>query len=252
MYAEERTQRRRDRLDADRAIADYTGGNRPEPERCHRVHQPGPMDASFLKATRICFLPLGDRNIASSRLRCYALQERLQRDGIHCQIGFNGKCDILYIQKKTDDTTINTAYLCKKRSKILIFDIDDFPESPIFRKNSELLASLADVVTTATPEQKSFLCKIFPWVNPAKVFCLPNPIDYGLTEPVKKRHTANKRLKVVWFGNIENFPGHLVEDICSMADLEFHAITNFSREIRERYPQCHFKEWTYDGFSQTI
>lgn len=197
-------------------------------------------------------MPLGDENIASSRLRCYAVQKKLERDGFSSRVGFDSECDILFIQKKADDAAIDAAYLCKKKSKTLIYDIDDFPDSPVFRKNSRLLVSLADAVTVATPEQKSFLLKTCNGLDPAKVFVLRNTIDYGLLDPVKKLHKSDGKLKIVWFGNIENFPAHLVDSICAIQNSEFHAITNFSQEITKRYPKCHFQVWSYDGFSPAL
>jgi hypothetical protein len=207
------------------------------------------IDLNLLK---ISFLPLGDANIASSRLRCYKLKDGLEKKNILCQIGFDDSCDILFIQKKTDEIALESAALCRQKGKILIFDIDDFPECPIFRKNSQTLASQADAITTATPEQKKIACSIFKRIPESKVFCLPNPIDYDLVTPNKKIHDVSIPLKIVWFGNIENYPEWLMGPLSTLKDVELHAITNVSSDILREYPYINFHDWTYSDFSEMI
>ncbi|BEH10510.1 MULTISPECIES: hypothetical protein [Geobacter] len=210
------------------------------------------MEYADLKTKKISFLPLGDGTIASSRLRCYKLQDGLERLGFISNIGFDEFTDVLFIQKRTDDAAIDAAYQCKQKSGVLIFDIDDFPDSPTFKQNSELLISLADVVTTATHEQKKIVGHTFTGVPTEKIFYLPNPIDYELEQPKSKFHEQRIPLKIVWFGNIENYPMSLAKELCCINDVEFHAITNATAGIRKNYPDCHFHDWSYENFSDML
>lgn len=151
-----------------------------------------PMD---LRTRIISFLPLGDQTVASSRLRCFKLCAGLERNGFKSQIGFDEHSDILFLQKRTDDISIDAAHRCKERAGTLIFDIDDFPNCADYLRHAQYLISLADAVTTATPEQKAMASRIFKIASEKKVFCLPNPLDYDLLEPSKKLHEATKPLK---------------------------------------------------------
>jgi len=205
-----------------------------------------------LRDLKFSFLPLGDENIASSRLRCYRIQDALERSGFTSRIGFDAFCDILLIQKKCDERAIDAAFACKRKSGILIFDIDDFPDIPGFLHKAQLLVSIADVVTTATPEQGTLAGKLFSGLSGDRIFCLPNPVDYNLAGPRKKLHEVCNPLKIVWFGNVENFPERLLSSASTTRDFEFHAITNASAGVRERYSNCHFHEWNYKNFSDTL
>ncbi len=180
------------------------------------------------------------------------MQKRLAEEGLDCQIGFDKTCDVLYIQKNVSDAAIDAAYFCKKKAKTLIFDIDDFPDSKIFLKRSNFLISLADVVTTATPEQKKILGRIYSEVDLDRVIPFPNPIDYDITQPIRKIHKPKGRLKIVWFGNSENLPEKIIEPISSISNSEFCIITNATTEIKKKFSQCNFLEWSYDDFSSVL
>lgn len=206
-----------------------------------------------LKSSSIRFLPLGDENTASSRLRCFKIREELARKGFDARIGVGSRSsDFLFIQKRGDDEAVDAARACKRSNGFVLFDIDDFPVCPDFRKRVSELISVADAVTTATPEQQELVRKIFSLPPEKKVFCLPNPADYELQEPERKLHHCSHPLKVVWFGNVENFPGQLVPAIANLPDLEFHAVTNASHALTQQFPQCRFHPWSYGGFSRTL
>jgi hypothetical protein len=205
-----------------------------------------------LNKFKFSFIPLGDENLASSRLRCYKLREGLERAGFNSIIGFDTSCDILIIQKNTGDIAIDAAFACKRKSRVLIFDIDDFFDCPEFLYKAQLLVSLADVVTTATPEQGILAGELFHGLSKDRIFCLPNPIDYNLLEPINKFHEMSQSLKIVWFGNIENFPNYILSRESIPRSFEFHAITNASACDVDRYPHCHFHEWSYNSFSDML
>jgi len=211
------------------------------------------MAKEELKQKCICFLPLGDENVASSRLRCFKIGEALSKRGFTTwTYPGNRSSDFLFIQKRTDDNAFDAARACKRAGGFVVFDTDDFPSCPEFRKRAGELISLADAVTTATPEQQELARGIFSLPTDKKVFCLPNPADYELLEPSLKLHHSSYPLKVVWFGNVENFPVHRVGAITSLPELEFHAITNASDALRQQFPQCVFHAWSYCGFSAAI
>lgn len=206
------------------------------------------MESAEVESLTFCFLPVGNEEIASSRLRCYRLSEGLQRRGVRCMLGYQENCNILVIQKKTDAVALAAAFDCKRKDRTLIFDIDDFYDDRSFQKSVQTIISLADVVTTATLEQKELVSRFFSCVPHSKVFSLPNPVDYGLTQPKQRVHLSTRTLKVVWFGNVENFPDRVAALLGSLDTFEFHAITNATSELRGQFPGCIFHEWSYSDF----
>lgn len=205
-----------------------------------------------VKNFEFCFLPLGDQSIASSRLRCFSIHNALIKAGFSSKIGFSEKCKILIIQKRTDTLALKAAIKCQKDGGILIFDIDDFPESEKFRKKAQLLASLATAITCATPEQKKIAEYLFVDVEKSRIFCFPNPVDYELERPINREHSNVGPLKVGWFGNVENFPNRLVNELSEVSGVELHAITNFSQEMVDKFKDCTFHKWSYCNFSSIL
>lgn len=202
---------------------------------------------------RVAFLPLGDKTIASSRLRCHVIQAALNRMGHYACIGCDESASVLCIQKRTDSKAIKTAHHWKQKGGTLLFDIDDFPENSSFRRGVRKLIKLADAVTTATPEQSELIQKMFPCVPPQRIYCFPNPVDYSPVAPTRKRHGHSVPLKVVWFGNVENFPEALISTICSVPNIEMHIITHLSDELIKRYSSSViFHEWSYETFSEAF
>lgn len=197
---------------------------------------------------------MGGIEIASSRLRCYFIHNYLLNNGVNSKIGFDKDFDILIVQKSCNYITVDKAYECKKKGIFLIIDVDDFPNDEEYSECLTLLACLADLITTATPEQCDYFNKNYSKLNiiKNKVVCIPNSIDYGLKNPIKKIHKYNSLLNIVWFGNFENAPFEILEIVSSLPDTAITLITNADiKSIKEHF-KYNFIPWDLENFSETL
>src|ERR1700690_1385287 len=105
---------------------------------------------------RIGFLPAGDEDTASSRIRVYGLTRALRTEGAKATVGAHGDLDVLVVQKRLTDEIPRTALAVGGRGAMLVYDVDDFGDSLWWWAAPELvemMVAAADLVVTATPEQ---------------------------------------------------------------------------------------------------
>ncbi|MBT0895216.1 hypothetical protein KI811_15505 [Geobacter hydrogenophilus] len=184
------------------------------------------------------------------------MHEELCRRGYESSIGLTVKHNVLVIQKRLDDEAITLARKVAWRyDKVLVFDIDDFFDAPLYVRNVKRLAHLADIVTTATPEQAEFLYKTVSRCGgiEGKTVVIENPIDYGLKVPISRDHSSSEFLRVVWFGFSENIPYDILNAISLWKGIKLTVITDKIPDIQQRLNvQCNLVAWEYDSFIQNI
>ena len=210
---------------------------------------------------KICWLPAGSEDLASSRLRCFGIHNNLCKRGIHSRIGYREDADILVVQKKVDHLVMQRVYQAFRAGQKLIFDIDDL-EDAYFGHGEyvDTLVETADLITTATKEQKEYIQGKY---GPAGEGCslmvsvLPNPVDYGLNAPIERNHQPAEKLKVVWFGADQNLRSIrtgleriLTSDFCDLGLITVPG--KETAKMTARYANCTVVSWTLDGFVEEL
>lgn len=210
---------------------------------------------------KICWLPAGSEDLASSRLRCFGIHSNLCKRGYHSRIGYHDDADILVVQKKVDHLVMQRVYQAFRAGQKVIFDTDDL-EDAYFGHGQyvDALVETADLITTATEEQKKYIQGKY---RPAGEGCslmvsvLPNPVDYGLNAPIERNHQPAEKLNVVWFGADQNLRSIrtgleriLTSDFCDLT-----LITVPEKETAKmtaQYANCTVVPWTLGGFVEEL
>jgi hypothetical protein len=202
---------------------------------------------------RISFIPAGSRNLASSRIRVYALVAPLARLGIGVEVGRVADADAVVVQKRLDHGILASVRLAKAAGKLIVYDCDDLGavlEDWAPRPLREEMISLADVVTT---NSEGFREALREEHRAGTVEILPDTIDYGLVSPIEELAPETGRLRVLWFGNCCNFSmiRPYLASSASVADLELVVCTHLcerTADAQEAWPAIHFVDWSLKGF----
>lgn len=161
---------------------------------------------------KIGYYPAGGRDLASSRLRVYAIADVLAARG-HA-VTFNPSdplsCDVVVVQKRGDCAEIMAR--CQAAGVRTVFDVDDYLEG--------FDVSRADVVTADTPAKRT----LYP-----QAVIIPDALDAGTNAPVKTAH-ADTFTRAVWFGNAENLY-HIqpAASACDALGIDLTVITDLDR-----------------------
>ena len=151
------------------------------------------------------FIPAGDSQTASSRLRVYALAGALKELGCDARINSNEFSEFLIIQKRVTLDLLEQSKSAKLAGSYIIYDIDDSASALWFWVQPRLLFEifcLADLITVDTPERAHWITKAAPWLG---CEVIPNPVDYGIRSPKAHRTNNSGELKICWFGSSPNF-----------------------------------------------
>ncbi len=159
--------------------------------------------------SKFLWLPLGDENLASSRLRCFVLNRELNKMGISSKIGLFGFASIYVIQKRLDFKALFFVFMARLIGGKIILDIDDVLLNNIDWKNRvRYFAKVVDAITTATEEQMKIVknCLYTKDLENISYFVFENPIDY-YNESISPTSVISNdgNLRVGWFGNSANF-----------------------------------------------
>lgn len=189
---------------------------------------------------KICWVPMYSnvKEFASTRIRLYYPNDSINKyhsEKYSSQIGFDIQSDILIIQKRIDNQTINYV---KAFEGFKIFDFDDpVHDKPLFK---EMMDNI-DIVTTDTQGRKEH----FDSLNTGKeCVVIDDCLDYGIVDVLE---TPNLQNKLSWFGNYPNVSSisWMVPEIIK-SGYELNLITD-AKSINVPHP-IKKTQWSLDNF----
>jgi len=162
------------------------------------------------------------------------------------------RMDVIFIQKRVNKKVLTYARLAKLLGKTIIYDIDDLgPHMWYFltEKHFKKILRLVDIITVGSPAQKEFLESEYGKTN---IVVLPCTVDYFPEKPVRNDERADKTLRLLWFGGIQNF--HMFERYLDalknvpMSKILVITTNHQIDQLQSKYPFIDFKIWTLDTF----
>ena len=161
---------------------------------------------------RIVFLPLGNINMASSRVRCYQVAAELNKLGWNCEI--NGKhpkaANFVVFQKRFG---LSDQFLAKRCRGTVIFDQSDpYWEKEYGRIPIGTMARIARIVTISTSAQAKWFKK-----RGIKAVVIPNGLDLSIAPKVGKEN----KFTICWTGqeNSERYLPMLVPALKKLSQI---------------------------------
>ena len=221
----------------------------------------------FCNYSKIYFLPAGDENTASSRLRVFSLSSSLKKLGVQVDIypaeyenildvqtRFDelDHTDVLVIQKRVTPEIISYVDRAISNGAFIIYDIDDFGPALWYWTPPRLCQEMllrANLITTDTIGRAKWLLQSQKRLN---VKVLPNSVDYSPTEPSKLEPTTRSPLRVLWFGTSSNL--HMftkyVKALGSLSDIQIVICGGFGELIHSLCPELNFEviPWSLNNF----
>ena len=202
---------------------------------------------------KFSFIPAGDEDTGSSRIRVYTLHLALMKDGKESCIGFSPDADVVIVQKKVTEEILSCIEKAKKEGKLIMYDFDDAGSALDYWVSEKLfreMIRLADVVTTDTPGHRDYIKGCAH--NLIKI--IPCSIDYYPVSPVRLSLKNEKKLRVLWFGSMSNIA--LFEKyatvLTSIPDVEVVVASRYSESgftyFSETYPKVIFESWSLANF----
>jgi glycosyltransferase involved in cell wall biosynthesis len=152
----------------------------------------------------LSFIPAGNEQVASSRIRVYCILDALHRRHVRFVIGYDSSADALIVQKRLTAEVLEAVRECKRRRKLVIYDCDDI--GPILnawapqKLRREMIRS-AELVTT---NSAGFRAALLGRYRARKVELIPDAIDYFLKAPFRPTISTVSPLRLLWFGNRRN------------------------------------------------
>lgn len=203
------------------------------------------------------FIPAGGIETASSRIRVYTLYNALVQQGVQGKIGYSLKANVLFFQKKVTMKNLLQARLAKARGCVIMYDVDDFGRSLwywVSKKHFREMLSVADIVTVCSAGQLDLL--ISEYKISGKAAAIPNAIDYFPPAPVRLAQRKREKLRIVWFGNGDNFClfERYLNALRAIRHSEIVAIVNEAAipEFSRRYSFVHFLPWRMHDFVSNL
>lgn len=199
---------------------------------------------------KICWIPFGDENIASSRLRVYAphyyINKFFSDKGFTSTIGFDPSCDVTIIQKNVDDKTAEKIQ--GYRGKLIFDVVDDLFAQP----NFSLIAKKCDLLMTNNVNRRQQLVE--KGINTNCVIW-EDGIDYGINSITLPLN--NNKNDLVWFGStIRNLPSMkpIFENLKKKEKVTLSVITSPYNEIWKDQSDYHFNflHWDLSTFTDTL
>ena len=202
----------------------------------------------------IHFIPAGDENTASSRLRVYSLAESLEARGVAVSIGAGipDAAAVVAVQKRVTPDILAQVAQAKARGALVVYDVDDSGNALWYWSPPRLckeMLGLAHVVTVDTQARAEWLHRAFRGL---RVFVCPNAIDYAPTQSAGAEPVEHSPLRVFWFGSVGTlvmFRRH-AEALAALPDVRVvvcSGITSLTDEIRDQL-RVEIVPWTRQGF----
>lgn len=176
------------------------------------------MNFKMLKtAIKIYFIPAGNQNTASSRLRVFSLSQSLQKLGFKTLIHQSSprqllaeieknieQKNVVVIQKKVTKEILEFVDCAKAKDATIIYDLDDFGVALWYFSQPYYCYQMlrkADLITTDTPERGQWLGRSLVGLN---LRVLPNSVDYDPSGPIAMDLQERSPLRLLWFGSSAN------------------------------------------------
>jgi glycosyltransferase involved in cell wall biosynthesis len=197
--------------------------------------------------------PAGGLETASSRIRVYTFQKALAKRGIQTTLGFSLRANVLLFQKKVTYKNLLQARIARARGCVIIYDVDDSGDALwywVSKHNFQEMLRIAKVVTTCSVMQRDMLMSEYKMWE--KGIVISNAVDYFPQGPVRLPQRKRDKLRIVWFGNSNNFVLlekylkilHQIPDSEVFAIVDARHITKFSR----KHPSVNFMPWSLYDF----
>jgi hypothetical protein len=180
---------------------------------------------------KIAYYPLGDRTVASSRLRVWKIADALARLG-HTVVfeppeAKAQRADAIVVQKRMDLGPRIHAW--RAAGARVVWDIDDYCPYP----------APADVVTIGSER----LRELYP-----QGVLIPDALDVSPDSPIKDEHGELRR--VCWFGISENqYHAQHVYEACQQLGLE---LTVIMEPGPRRFAQARYVRWSLETVDRHI
>jgi hypothetical protein len=152
----------------------------------------------------LSFIPAGNDQVASSRIRVYCLLNALRRRKVGVSTRYDRSADVLIVQKRVTGEILEAVREFKRLRKPVIYDCDDI--GPVLeawapaKLRREMIRS-ADLVTTNSAGFRNALLGRY---RARKVAIIPDAIDYYLKKPIRRTIRPSSPLRLLWFGNQRN------------------------------------------------
>ena len=201
-------------------------------------------------------------------MRCYGLAEELARIGYSTQIGIDAGqvVDVLFVQKRIDETILEAAKAVKSAGGLVIYDIDDYGDALAwFNVSKEVHAdfiSQCDVICVDTDVRHEVFASDPVYAGIPDRWIVPDPIDYiaqhddddddggGKNSPPS--HPADA-LVCCWFGNATNVVAaapylEAASKSPSVARVDVISNKEFLGKLGDMFPRYHVEAWRLETF----
>ena len=204
----------------------------------------------------ISMMPADDDNTASSRIRCYTIQNILSKNSINAQIGFIENPQILFIQKKLTHEILSKALSTANGGGLVIYDVDDLSAALDYWAPPKLVKEmmhLADLVTTDTEGHRKFIESVY---SPRRIAVVPDSIDYYPTAPIRMIQEEASPLRILWFGSMSNISlfEKYASTLSALPNVEVIVATGSEGldSCRSAFPFVTFVPWSQENFIKTL
>ena len=188
-------------------------------------------------------LPIGDRDTASSRIRCFRLMEFLP-DGFDVrplvEVLEDGDTDfdVLYVQKAAYPYVVEMCRNALELGIKVLYDIDD-PFGLYHGMSEEEMCAVATAVTVDTEERAAVVRE----VAAGPVHVVPDALDY-LDEPRRNGRVPPRPKSLVTFGNVES----LSATSPFMGEVPAPYQKAYIGRPAGQIDDCEYVEWNLDTF----
>jgi hypothetical protein len=201
---------------------------------------------------RIAIFPGGDEDRASSRIRAFTLAKALCAAGHDARLGDAKGAEVLLIQKRASDRTIQSASAARRAGALIVYDADDLGTALwwfIAPRTLYRLLPLVDVITTDTLLHAEALRRDLGF-EPVEV--VPDAVDYYPIAPVRPALPPETPLRIIWFGDANNFPlfTRYAKALRTVPRCEVIVVINANAigGLTRRFPEISFVPWSRDTF----
>jgi hypothetical protein len=201
---------------------------------------------------RIAIFPGGDEDRASSRIRAFTLAKALCASGHDARLGDTTGAEVLLIQKGASERTIQLASTARRNGARIVYDADDLGKTLwwfIAPRTLHRLLPLVDLITTDTQQHAEAL-RYDLGFDAVKV--VPDAVDYYPTAPVRPPLAPETPLRIVWFGDANNFPlfRRYAKTLRDLPRSEVMVVTNprVIDSLASRFPEISFVPWSRETF----